>query len=178
MPIGSYANLYYIAKELEFKAPKSVLDLGIGLGMNGVLVQHYVDKINGGPTRIVGIEINAYYSNPLWDVYTRVWCITIERYLDTRRETFDFILMTDVIEHFPKETGTVILNRLPLLLNPGGTILISTPGVFVQQDDVHGNSYERHLSFFGPDDFPPGYFAVKTGVDYHGDQTTIMLYQK
>lgn len=187
MPIGSYANLYYIAKELERKNPDDVLDLGIGLGMNGVLVRQYVDQIYNKQTFLCGVEIFSDYDNPIWRVYSHisfvdilgyVWnaCDRIKRNVYTC--TFDIILLTDVIEHFSEKDGRILLENLPLLLKPSGIILVSTPGVFIQQGAVNGNVYEQHLSFWPPKDFPPRYTTIKQGKDHHGDETTIMKYVK
>lgn len=183
MPIGSYANLYYIAKELEHKNPDYVLDLGIGLGMNGVLIRQYVDLIHNKYTDIVGVEIWNKYRNPLWQLYDYIHEMDILSYIGEANSErfgglFDFILMTDVIEHFYKYIAKEILTVLPSLLKPNGVILISTPGVFVPQGVVNGNALETHLSFWPPEDFPPGYTAIKQGKDHHGDETTIMKYVK
>ncbi len=181
MPIGSYANLYYIAKELENKKPKTVLDLGIGFGMNGVLVRQYVDMVPSNyNTQLVGVEAFNNYQNPVWYLYNLVIPVTINVYIDFHNsDHFDFILMTDVIEHFKHTEGYEIINQLIKMLNPGGVLLISTPGVFVEQGAVHGNELERHLSFWKIRDFPIGFTVIKSAKpDHHGDETLIVKYVK
>lgn len=178
MPIGSYANLYYIAKELEDLKPKTVLDLGIGLGMNAVLIRQYLDAAHELSTHITGVEIFAPYRNPMWGLYDTVVEDDILVYLPTTDRTFDCILMTDVIEHFYKSIAVQLLRLLPKYLNPGGCIIVSTPGVFVPQAAVNGNMLETHLCFMPPESFPDEYVAIKQGVDHHGHETTIMKYVK
>jgi hypothetical protein len=47
-------------------------------------------------------------------------------------------------------------------LNPGGWLLVSTPGEWVPQQDVHGNELERHVSYWEPRDFA-GFTILKDG---------------
>lgn len=178
MPIGSYANLYYIAKELEDLKPKTVLDLGIGLGMNAVLIQNYLDSTREFTTDITGVEIFTQYDNPVWKLYDNIYYGSILNYLAQTSRAFDCILMTDVIEHFHKPVAIELLSLLPQYLNYDGCIIISTPGIFVPQGAVNGNELERHLCFMPPEAFPDGYEAIKQGVDEHGHETTIMKYTK
>jgi predicted SAM-dependent methyltransferase len=186
MPIGSYANLYYIADELQKKKPKSVLDLGVGFGMNGVLVRQYVDLGCIGITKLTGIEVFTTYSNPVWGIYDVVYHCTIANFFNAHivvNETnFDFILLTDVIEHFPYTEGVRILKLCMHILAPGGILLVSTPGVFIDQGPVNGNDFERHLSYWTSFDFIrliDGWQVIKEGTpDQYGHQNLIMKYTK
>lgn len=183
MPIGSYANLYYIADELQRHKPQSVLDLGVGFGMNGVLVRQYVDlgllSARGKQCLLIGVEVFGSYKNATWDIYDHIHTQTIEQYLLSYGGDFDCILMTDVIEHFLLAEGLKVLTELTDLLNPGGIILVCTPGVFVAQGAVYGNEHERHLSHWKQEDFPAGFKVIKPATpDQYGHQNLIMKYVK
>lgn len=179
MPIGSYANLYYIADELEKKKPESVLDLGVGFGMNAVLVRQYVDMGVLPKTFLIGVEVFENYRNAVWGLYDHMHIQTIEQYLLGYVSDFDCILMTDVIEHFLLAEGLKVLTQLTDLLNYGGIILVSTPGVFVKQGPVNGNEHEKHLSHWGELNFPAGWKTLKRGTpDQYGHNNLIMKYVK
>lgn len=146
-------------------------------------------------TRLIGIEGFEGYKNPAWELYDMVKVMdivdyvdgTIGRYVDKTEEgaehndTFstDFIILTDVLEHFTKEEGNILIPKLIKLLSPGGVLLIGTPGVFVEQGAVHGNEYERHKSLWKWNEFPPGFEVIKNGQgDEFGHYMILVKYVK
>lgn len=200
MPIGSYALTYNIAHEIWKRKPASVLDLGIGFGMQGALVRQYVDQgIQPFKTTLIGVEGFPKYNNPAWGLYDCVFerdiisfideydeCLTNGDDISQKREIgtyvipampFDMIIMTDVIEHFEKEEGYQIAKDIMKLLNPGGTVLIGTPGIFQEQGPAYGNEFERHRSAWSAFDFPPGYEIIQDGSpDRDGHQMILVRY--
>lgn len=194
MPIGSYALTYNIAHEIWKRKPARVLDLGIGFGMQGALVRQYVDQgIHPWKAYLVGVEGFEGYRNPVWELYDTVHVHDIASFithasknmLDWENDPeytiapFDMIIMTDVIEHFEKEEGFQISKDLMKLLNPGGTILIGTPGIFQEQGAAYGNEYERHRSAWSAFDFPPGYEIIQDGSpDKDGHQMILVKYTR
>lgn len=185
MPIGSYALTYNIAHEIWKRKPATVLDLGIGFGMQGALIRQYVDQgIKPFNTILHGVEGFDGYRNPVWDLYDAISIEPIQEYV-TRAQlsgddwNFDMIFMTDVIEHFEKEEGYQVAKGLMKLLNPGGTVLIGTPGIFQEQDAAYGNEYERHRSVWGLNDFPTGYETIQDGSpDRDGHQMILVKYTR
>lgn len=154
MPIGSFSVYAEIMYETVIKQPKSVLDLGIGYGMNGAGVRNWIDL--GYPpfdTKLIGVEVWGQYRSPLWDCYDVIHETTIENYLDQNTEKFDLIIMSDVIEHFEKDAGFDIIEKLKTKLHTEGVLLISTPAKKFHQGAVYGNKYERHLSAWQIQDF-------------------------
>lgn len=189
MPIGSYALTYNIAHEIWKRKPESVLDLGIGFGMQGALVRQYVDQgIQPFKTRLIGVEGFEEYRNPVWDIYDNVVINDIKEWVDVQTDyglyytpavCFDMIIMTDVIEHFEKEEGFEIAKDLMKLLNPGGIVLIGTPGIFQEQGAAYGNEYERHRSAWSAFDFPAGYEIIQDGSpDRDGHQMILVKYTR
>src|SRR6478736_1120466 len=167
MPIGSYALVAPIVAELVKKAPTKVLDAGIGFGFYGSAVRQWINSgVKPYATELIGIEGFPEYKSPCWDLYDRVFEKDIrgfgEFYLES--PTFDFIIFSDVIEHFNKEEGVIILNKFIDSLKPNGVLMVGTPGVFCEQGAVYGNDLERHRSLWKAEDFRSlGFEIIKDG---------------
>jgi 2-polyprenyl-3-methyl-5-hydroxy-6-metoxy-1,4-benzoquinol methylase len=143
MPISSFATIPDIVNEVIHKRPKKILDLGIGNGMYGALVRNYFADIE-----IVGIEGWDGYRCNNWLNYNKVIIGVMPKVLNRITDTYDVIIMADVIEHFDTEQGLNVIDKLKAMLAPGGILLISTPAVFVPQSAVGGNELERHRSLW------------------------------
>lgn len=154
MPIGSSMVIPYVVEQLSPR-PASVLDLGVGFGMNGALVRQYCDRgydWHGKPdaVRLTGVEGFRDYENPVWHLYDRVFTRDIAEFVAACTLKFDLILMTDVLEHFTVEDGRKVLEDASKLLAPGGRFLVSTPGIWIEQGAVYGNEFETHRSLWTP----------------------------
>ncbi len=64
--------------------------------------------------------------------------------IDDIHETFDFILMFEVIEHLTIEEAMEMLKKINSLLNQGGTLLLSTPNLY------HPNRYYQDITHKTP----------------------------
>jgi 2-polyprenyl-3-methyl-5-hydroxy-6-metoxy-1,4-benzoquinol methylase len=64
--------------------------------------------------------------------------------------SYDLVVMMDVIEHFERDQGTALLRECQRI---GTIVLISTPSVYWPQQDIFGNAHERHLSVWSARDF-------------------------
>jgi SAM-dependent methyltransferase len=147
MPIGSFTAVPHVAMLLATRRPGRVLDLGIGSGFHGAIVRQWVDLgVRPWNTLLVGVEAWADYRNPLWDLYNLVFVETIQRHLDRHPETFDCILLGDVIEHFEWDQGVTLLGQLKRRVAPRGLLIVATPARFQEQEAVNGNEFERHRS--------------------------------
>ncbi|NBW18762.1 MAG: hypothetical protein EBR82_63390 [Caulobacteraceae bacterium] len=138
--------------------PTSVLDIGIGHGINGAGVRNWLDVgVQPYKTQLEGIEGWERYKSPLWECYDKVHICTIqdyiERYKKDKWHKFDCILMTDVIEHFDKDEGNWVKEHLERMLHLNGVLIISTPGIWIEQGDAYGNELERHRSVWHFTDF-------------------------
>lgn len=163
--------------------PESVLDLGIGMGINGAAVRNWLDlgtkEANGGKWRIKldGVEAFSKYKNPTWNLYDKVYEVDIRKFIEMKA-SYDLILMTDVIEHFEKEEGLQILQRLKEMCNKA--VMVSTPAVWIEQGDAYGNKYEKHRSMWNVNDFRSlGYGIIMDGsLDQFGHKMILADYIK
>ena len=182
MPIGSFSCFGKIVQSILATNPKSVLDLGIGFGMNGAAVRNWLDlgtkEAHGGKwsIKLEGVEAFEKYRNPAWDLYDKVHVSEIRKFLDKTGQTWDLIIMTDVIEHFFKAEGEALLEQLKGRCNKA--VVVSTPAVWAPQGAVYGNELETHRSVWSKHDFVHcGYGIVKDGdVDEFGHRMLIADY--
>jgi len=129
-----------IARKNPFKA--FMLDAGAGFGqytwrMSRMNKNWLIKAVDIDPDHTSGNS--AFFS--MAGLSERVTCETADLTLLTEKETYDFILSVDVMEHI-KEDELVFTNFFKAL-KPGGVILISTPSD-KGGSDVH---HEGELSF-------------------------------
>lgn len=165
MPIDRGSHISAIVEEIKHINPNSILDVGIGFGLFGAIFRAYTDirwsevypeRYGNWQTRIDGIEIFPEYRNPLWKVYNYVSIgDALEKLNDvneTLAEKYDLVYSGDMIEHFTKENGHILIGKM---LKKGRNVIIATPYPTPPQDPVLGNEHERHLSEWTLDDFLP-----------------------
>lgn len=148
MPVSSYSVIPEIIHQTHFNYPQSVLDVGVGNGMYGALVKNYLPVC-----RVCGVE-GFNYRTAMWNMYDHIWLLELTKALNVIHETFDVIIMADVIEHFDKPDGRAVIEGLKGLLTDRGILLISTPSVFIPQGPVGGNDLEIHKALYTPEDLP------------------------
>jgi len=162
MPIGSYVAVPLLAQALLKRSPASVLDLGMGFGGCGVIVRQWLDfGIRPWKTHLVGVEAWADYRNPVWDLYDVIYVQPIEEFLPACTESFNCILLGDVLEHFEKDAGRRLLDAIKSKVAPAGCFLVTTPARFFPQDAVYGNELERHRSLWSESDLKKLGFNVE-----------------
>jgi len=148
MPIGSYSCTADILNEitLDNKHNADILDLGIGNGYNGVSLRNYDKNYN-----IDGVEVWENYKNFMWEAYNNVY---LKNMLDFEPSIkYDYIIITDVIEHVPMKEGKEFIDKIKNWLNPNGKIFISTPAVWIEQHTHEGNVHETHHCLWTNEDF-------------------------
>lgn len=154
MPIGCCSLVPAIATQLQLTRPRLVLDLGIGMGFYGAVVRQWLDLgVRPWRTKLVGVEGFAGYRNPCWELYDEVIVSPIEDFLEAVTETWDAILLLDVLEHFPHAAGREILAAACHQLSPGGLLFVGTPAVCMEQGAAFGNEFERHRSLWTAEEF-------------------------
>lgn len=149
MPSSQY---YHISKLMEMIIsldPKSVLDMGSGFGKFGVLCREYLELWDGRQKyeferRIDCVEVFQQYITPLHSyVYDNIYNVNILDITPKLEVRYDLILLIDVLEHFEKKDGIILLNSL---LRNHVCVLVSTPKKPTPQEDAFGNIYETHRS--------------------------------
>lgn len=129
--------------------PRKVLDVGTGFGKYGVLCREYLDLWDGRQryefsTQIDGVEVFKEYITPLHQfVYNNFYNYEVTTLLEKLEMGYDLVLLVDVLEHFDKAKGQILLDSL---LSKNSGVLISTPKHPSAQKDAFGNSYETHRS--------------------------------
>jgi SAM-dependent methyltransferase len=142
---------------IEEVNPKSILDVGVGFGKAGFLCREYLEVIKGTyqkkywKTNIVGIEIYKPYLTPAVDfLYDKIIIGDAFQILDTI-QPFDVILALDILEHFERERGFLLINKI--LKKAAKRVILTTPAKFIPQGEVFGNPHETHKSLWRREDF-------------------------
>lgn len=113
MPIGYAKALEPLVDLLLSTRPSSILDVGIGFGLNGAVARNYleaggrIDRNNPAFT-LHGIEIFRQYRNPMWKLYDRVTIGDIKDSVDIL-PNYDLVICTDVLEHLDRQLGLRVL---------------------------------------------------------------------
>jgi len=141
--------------------PWSILDIGVGFGKYGVLFREYLEVWDAGEvaaikkghwtTRIEGIEVYPEYLTPLHDfVYDEVHIGHALEVLD-RLGQYDLIFMGDVLEHFEKDTGHLLIRKL--CKHAEKCVLLTYPTNAKPRPGLMGNEAEAHRSVWTRADF-------------------------
>lgn len=157
MPTSWYQAASVILDKVIEERPQSILDIGVGFGKYGVLlreafdVPYYRYTKETWQVQLDGVEAFENYKNPIHDyVYNKIYYQPIEECLDSLGK-YDVILMIDILEHFDKETGKMLLQKLVSHANKA--IILSTPVKPSAQTEYLGNTFEAHKSKWVVKDF-------------------------
>jgi len=137
-----------VARKIIQEEPKSILDIGVGFGMAGMIARSYADiwrlRLTPGEwqCQIDGIEVFPGYLMPHQRfLYNKVLIGDALELLPTL-QTYDLVICIDVLEHFLRSDGERLLG---LIADHGRHYVVTTPKHFFAQTAVHGNLAERHL---------------------------------
>jgi hypothetical protein len=156
MPSSQHYHISKIMDIIIHVNPMSVLDIGTGFGKYGVLCREYLELWDGRHNysqflrRIDGVEVFGDYVTPLHKfVYNNMYINDIMEVLDKIEVRYNLVLLIDVLEHFEKHKGEILLHKV---LNKSDGVLISTPKKPSSQKDAFGNVYETHRSKWTKDE--------------------------
>ena len=160
MPTSDSFNISPIVSIVVNTAPRSILDVGCGFGKYGVLFREYLDiwheryQKDQWQCRIVGVEAFGQYRNPIWEyVYHEMLVGRGQDVVPALKETFDCVLIADVIEHLELAEAKALVAAC---LEKANLLIVSTPKEFYAQHDILGNEYEKHRCLWTAADYPPG----------------------
>lgn len=122
-----------ILSEAGVQAPARVLDAGCG---SGLLLKTLEDR----GYQASGLDISRRSLEKLDRPGRRLIEADLTRCGPPESETFDAILLLDVLEHLDDEK--VVLQTLARLLKPGGLLLVSVPArpdLFSEFDEIQGH---------------------------------------
>ena len=71
--------------------------------------------------------------------------------LNFKPNSFDAVILIDVLEHLPKEEGERLLDKVELWAR--NKIIITTPNGFVPQKDIDQNPFQKHRSGWTIEEF-------------------------
>gem|GEM_PF-441897 len=150
MPSSQHYHISKIMDLITILDPQSVLDVGVGFGKYGILCREYLELWDGRQQysnfkrRIDGVEAFGPYITELHKyAYDNIYVDDVRDLVDNLDFRYDLVLLIDVLEHFNKADGELLLQKL-LQRNLG--ILISTPKKPSEQKNAFGNDYETHKS--------------------------------
>lgn len=146
MPSSFVDSFPPIIKMLIDLQPTKVIDVGPGYGKYGLACREYLPNLQ----RLDCVEVpQGRY--PIQDqIYDTVYTGDVRLITNPEFwETYDVVLLIDVIEHMTHDDG----HRLLAHMQRGcARVLVSTPKIFEEQSDDH-NPHETHLSLWSWDDF-------------------------
>lgn len=159
MPISDYSQISPILFQVVKMNPKSILDIGCGLGIYGALCRAYLEgdnlydranltwnKKENWKTKIDCIEgFQKYITDLHIFIYNEIFISDAKKIVDSfANKTYDLVLAIDIIEHFKKVDGISFIKTLQRI---GKNVIIATPSQFVEQV-VPENPLENHISFW------------------------------
>lgn len=177
MPVSDLHGFTPIMNEVALLAPKTVLELGIGFGLYGVVCRQVLDaqwgriKPESWTATIAGVESFGAYRNPAWELYDVVTDIDFTETVEPLHG-WDLVMMIDSLEHLTPDVGRPFLRAL---VKNNKHIIVSVPNGVMPQGEVYGNPHEAHLwTFNGVEEFEPYKFellhqAVCTVVSIEGE---------
>ena len=162
MPFSQSTQLSAIVCFAEQLRPKSVLDVGTGMGQYGFLLRTNLEhlnlfEINGSSgklrdrgewaIKIDGIEGCKTYLTPVHEYsYNKVFVGNALDILPTIRvASYDLVMAIDILEHLSKADGKIFLAQCFRIASRA--VLVSTPKLFVQQE-IPANPLENHRSLW------------------------------
>jgi 2-polyprenyl-3-methyl-5-hydroxy-6-metoxy-1,4-benzoquinol methylase len=160
MPFSQSSQLSTIVGFFESRQPKSVLDVGTGMGQYGFLLRNNLEQtglfvVEGASgrqarkdewnVRIDGIEGCEAYHTAVHDYAynTMFWgeALAVLQRLPSRG--YEAVMAIDILEHLDKPQGIRFLEELKRVAS--GFVLVSTPKDFHAQT-VEANPLENHRS--------------------------------
>lgn len=138
--IKKWLVTYYAELEKAIGDSDSLLD--VGCGINSPVVH-----LSKRPPRLVGVDgfqpsIDESRSKNRHDDYVCSDLLAIDEHF--AENSFDCVMALDVIEHFPKEKGSELLDKMERLASK--RVVVFTTNGFQPQDEHSGNVLQKHLS--------------------------------
>lgn len=145
MPTSSTHIIPVVCDMLQRRAPRRILDIGIGLGKYGMLAREYSDVTGSrepGETVVDGIEIFAPYIGPIQRaIYGDIFIGDAVNVLP-KLGRYDFAICVDVLEHMERERGVQLLEGIKAVSE---SAIVTTPVKMLPQGAAWGNVHETHV---------------------------------
>jgi hypothetical protein len=160
MPVSLPRHLPGTVEVLWRLRPKSILEIGPGFGLYGVLARQYLEvwcaPVPYGE-RFVTLDCVEIHEPYITDLHRSVYDnIAIGSGLDVVRAApsgcYDLVLILDVLEHFSREEGAELIAECRRVSR---NTLVNVPYPPGPQGTVFGNEHEAHVSAWDVPDFDP-----------------------
>lgn len=200
MPFSNLEQITPILSEVRTLRPKSILDVGCGLGVYGYLCRIYLElygddanflkklkRQNPWEVRIDAIEGFKDYLEfiPKWAYDDIMIGPAMNALSKIPRKEYDLVLALAILEHFSREDGMRFLYELRRI---GGKIILSVPKQWNAQV-VPENEFETHRSHWTDAELlswgfnrilphPYAWIAVFDGEDQKRQDEEIPLFSK
>lgn len=181
MGTSNWQNISYNIELVRKLNPKTILDVGVGFGRWGILFREFLEvwddcNYSGEWKRIIdGVEIFPEYIKEYHKYfYSNIFVEDALKFLRKIENTYDLINLGDVIEHFTKEDGEILISQA---LEKAKVVIINIPiGKYWQQQGTE-NPFEEHKSVWYNRDFTKfRYCKIKSFVDFiYRDYSVILL---
>ena len=114
-----FRSSYNLYDYLKFKKNIRVLDVGSGF------IPDKAKEIIKQHGHWIAVEVDSEISRSLRKQGLPVYCGTLEEYLETKPQSFDYIILSQIIEHIynPKKFLRIVRS----LLSRGGKVILSCP---------------------------------------------------
>jgi len=157
---GTHPTIYhpFVSALLPNLESKTILDVGCGRGIWGFLIK--IQRSLKG-SEFIGIDLNKNSIKFVKDhnIYTKAICADITKKLPFKEKSADFIICSEVIEHFDKKKGLALLAEFDRIIKPGGRIIVTTPNVWLNMPYV--NALDKHYSLWSTKDFIDSGYSVR-----------------
>lgn len=186
MPSSASESIPYEIEFIRKNRPelKSVLDVGIGFGKGAFLIREYFDVKRDGlykpenwKVKITGVEVYHEYLSELQRMlYDEIVVGDVFEVID-KLGKFELAILGDVIEHFSKEEGLLLLDKL---FEHVEDVFVATPHGFLSHPAKGGNLHEEHKSGWKIEDFD-GYKILDHAVIKRlrkGEELLVVYLQK
>lgn len=138
--VTQHLRLMMFAQFAKQNHAKKVLDVGFG---ENFLAQ-YMERL-GFEGEYHGIDLNQEYVDAANSTDTSIKAKFEHKGLDEVDETYDLIILGELVEHLEQDDVKDFLKKCKEKLNEGGTILISTPNKIngkINWPDDHADEFE------------------------------------
>lgn len=132
---------YHLVRRFLPKDCESVLDIGCGRDSAVKFLDTKIFKVG---VDVYKPDIDVSRAKKIHNKYLLINVEDIDRYF--KNDSFDCVLAIGLVEHLRKKNALILINKMEKIAKK--IVMIETPSGFVNQTEVGGNSYQKHLCGF------------------------------
>lgn len=129
-------RLSYIKREMSRAPPKSIVDLGVGVGV-------YAKTLSETTDRYVGIDIDTNNVKCTIHNAPKSQCLQASaEEIPLQSGTFEMAIMIEVLEHIPDDNAAI--RETFRMLKPGGVFIVTAPNKLFPME-THGARFNNRV---------------------------------